>query len=100
MKEYLQYPDETIIPIFYKFIYKYEILGVKSLSDKQIKDCISKPKLADFEAAFSGIQKTGKCYKVRNNKAINSLFNVFQGEKGPEAGFHFEKRTKKGYILE
>jgi len=81
------------------FIYKYETLDVKSLSDKQIKDCVSKSAIADFEAALSVIQKTGKCYNVRNNKKINSLFNVFQGGKEPEAGFHFEKRTKKATFL-
>lgn len=93
------YPDETIIPILYMFIYKYEWLDVKSLSDKQIKDCISKSTLANFETALSVIQKTGKCYNVRNNKEINSLFNVFQGGKEPEAKFHFEKRTKKATFL-
>ena len=81
------------------FIYKYESLDVKSLSDRQIKDCISKSTLADFETALSVIQKTGKCYNVRNNKEINSLFNVFQGGKEPETGFHFEKRTKKATFL-
>ena len=98
-KENFKYPDETIIPILYMFIYKYETLDVKSLSDKQIKDCVSKSAIADFEAALSVIQKTGKCYNVRNNKKINSLFNVFQGGKEPEAGFHFEKRTKKATFL-
>ena len=97
-KENFKYP-ETIIPILYMFIYKYETLDVKSLSDKQIKDCVSKSAIADFEAALSVIQKTGKCYNVRNNKKINSLFNVFQGGKEPEAGFHFEKRTKKATFL-
>ena len=94
-----QYPDNAIIPILYKFVYKYESLDVKALSDKQIKDCISKSKLADFEVALSAIQKTGKCYNVRNNKEINSLFNVFQGGKEAEAGLHFEKRTKKATFL-
>lgn len=95
----LKYPDETIIPILYKFVYKYESLDVRALSDKQIKDSISKSTLADFEAALSVIQKTGKVYNVRNNKEINSLFNAFQGGKVPEAGFHFEKRTKKATFL-
>lgn len=81
------------------FIFKYDSLDVKALSDKQIKDCISKSTLADFEAALSAIQKTGKCYNVRNNKEINSLFNVFLGGKEPETGFHFEKRTKKATFL-
>ena len=49
MKEHFQYPDENIIPIFYKFIYKYESLDVKTLSDKQIKDFVSNSSFADFE---------------------------------------------------
>ena len=99
MKEIFKYPDEAIIPILYKFIYKYESLDIKALSDKQIKDCVSKSILADFETALFVIQKTGKCYNVRNNKKINSLFNVFQGGKEPEPGFRFEKRTIKATFL-
>ena len=98
-KEQCQYPSEAIIPMLYKFIYKYESLNVNVLSDKQIKDNVSKSTIKDFEAALSAIQKTGKFYNVRNNKEINSLFNVFQGGKEPEVGFHFEKRTKKATFL-
>ena len=72
MKEHFQYPDENIIPIFYKFIYKYESLDVKTLSDKQIKDFVSNSSFADFEKALAIIQKTGQCHKVRDNKVIYS----------------------------
>lgn len=72
MKEYSQYPDENIIPIFYKFIYKYKSLDVKTLSDKQIKDLVSNSSLADFEKALAIIQNTGQCHKVIDNKAIYS----------------------------
>ena len=94
-----QYPSEAIIPLLYKFIYKYEIIKVNVLSDKQIKDNISKSTLKDFEAALSAIQKTGKAYNIRNNEEINSLFNAFQGGKEHKVGFHFEKRTKKATFM-
>ncbi len=45
-KKNIMYPDETIIPLFYKFIYKYEKLDVKTLFDKQIKENISSSMLA------------------------------------------------------
>lgn len=99
MKENFQYPDENIIPIFYKFIYKYESLDVKTLSDKQIKDFVSNSSLADFEKALAIIQKIGQCHKVRDNKAIYSMFNEYQGGKMPTLEFHFEKRTKKATFL-
>ena len=99
MKENFQYPDENIIPIFYKFIYKYESLDVKTLSDKQIKDFVSNLSFADFEKALAIIQKTGQCHKVRDNKVIYSMFNEYQGGKMPTSEFHFEKRTKKATFL-
>jgi hypothetical protein len=99
MKENFQYPDENIIPIFYKSIYKYESLDVKTLSDKQIKDYISNSSLVDFEKALAIIQKTGQCHNVRDNKAIYSMFNEYQGGKMPTSEFHFEKRTKKATFL-
>ena len=99
MKEHFQYPDENIIPIFYKFIYKYESLDVKTLSDKQIKDFVSNSSFADFEKALAIIQKTGQCHKVRDNKVIYSMFNEYQGGKMPTSEFHFEKRTKKATFL-
>lgn len=99
MKDNFQYPDENIIPIFYKFIYKYESLDVKTLSDKQIKDFVSNSSLADFEKALAIIQKIGQCHKVRDNKAIYSMFNEYQGGKMPTLEFHFEKRTKKATFL-
>lgn len=93
------YPDETIIPLFYKFIYKYEILDVKTLSDKQIKENISSSMLADFESTLSIIKKTGWCYDVRNNTAINSFFNECQKGRNADAEFRFEKRTKKATFM-
>lgn len=93
------YPDETIIPLFYKFIYKYEKLDVKTLSDKQIKENISSSMLADFESTLSIIKKTGQCYDVRNNTAINNIFNEYQNGKTAEAEFRFEKRTKKATFM-
>jgi len=99
MKEHFQYPDENVILIFYKFIYKYESLDVKTLSDKQIKDFVSNSSLADFEKALAIIQKIGQCHMVRDNKAIYSMFNEYQGGMVPTSEFHFEKRTKKATFL-
>ena len=99
MKENYQYPDETTIPILYKFIYKYEILDVKTLSDKQIKDIVSLSSQLEFDTALTAIHKIGKCENVKDNGAINKMFNDYQGGKELEARFHFEKRTKKATFL-
>ncbi len=68
------YPDETIIPLFYKFIYKYEKLDVKTLFDKQIKENISSSMLAGFESTLSIIKKTGCCYDIRGTSGTGELF--------------------------
>lgn len=99
MKEFFKYPDEAIIPIFYKFIYKYEILDVKTLSDKQIKEIVSLSSQLEFDSALTVIHKIGKCENVKDNCAINKMFNDYQGGKELEARFHFEKRTKKATFL-
>ena len=98
-KKNIMYPDETIIPLFYKFIYKYEKIDVKTLSDKQIKENISSSMLAGFESTLSIIKKTGCCYDIRNNTAINNSFNEYQKGKTADAGFRFEKRTKKATFM-
>lgn len=95
MKENYQYPDEATILIFYKFIYKYEILDVKTLTDKQIKDAVEKNSLQNFGIALNTIQKTGRSMSPRDNKEIISLFNEYQKGKQPKGEFFFEKRTKK-----
>lgn len=94
-----QYPNEKTIPMLYKFIYKYEVLNVKSLSDKQIKDFVQETSLADFDAAIVEIRKTGKCETPKNNSSINKLFNDYQRGKIPKAEYLFEKRTNSSSFL-
>ena len=89
------YPEKSLLPLFYQYIYKYESLGIKSLRDKQIKDVIAKDLLQNFEVALNAIQKTGKSLPPHNNKEIISLFNEYQKGKQPKDEFFFEKRITK-----
>ena len=97
-KSPFQYPEESLLPLFYKFIYRYECLGIKNLTDKQIKDAVAKNSLQNFEIALNTIKKTGKSMSPRDNKEIISLFNEYQKGKQPKGEFFFEKPTKKATL--
>lgn len=100
MNEIFQYPDDTLIPLLYKFIYKYESIdNITQLSDKKIITYISKNSLSNFEKAFAIIKKTGVSLPPKNNGSICSLLNECLNEEQPQKGIRLEKRTQNSTFL-
>ena len=91
----MQYPKDHLLLTFYKFIYKFEYLNVKTLSDTAIISSLDAGKEKDFNDAIDNLKKCCKRYDPKKNGAIHNFKNVHQGHQVSICEFHFEGRTKQ-----
>ena len=91
----MQYPEEKLLPLFYKFIYKYEKLEVKKLSDKKIKGFISASAQKDYDDVI--LELKNYCYQspYKDNSMILQHKKSQQGQLPSAYEFYFDKRTMK-----
>lgn len=92
-------PKEDNFALFYSFIYKYERLNIKTLSDEQIKEHISASECQDFLKMVNNINRGSKIYSPKENNEILSLYNRSQNDNDSDKKFLFERRTKKATFL-
>lgn len=93
----MQYPEDSLQPLFYKYIHKFEKLKIKTLSDKSIKSHIEKGKEIDFDDAIATLKTYCQCSP--SNLPILNYRSNYQGQLITTKEFHFESRTNNSTFI-
>lgn len=95
----MQYPDDSISVLFYKYIYKYEKIKVKKLTDTCIKGYIDISSQNDFDDVITELKKY--CYQCiyKDNSKIKQHKQSMYGVPLTTYEFYFDKRTTNSTFI-